>query len=115
MKSELLQVISAVEPEMAAGPVMVTVRFTVAASKEPEFLTAMQALRAVRRRTGASSWELYRDAEHRQRFVEIFRVPSWEEHLRQHSGRLTATDQEIEEAALAFSDPPASADHLLPP
>jgi hypothetical protein len=47
--------------------------------------------------------------------VEVFRVPSWEEHLRQHTGRLTATDQQIEEAALAFSDPPASADHLLPP
>jgi hypothetical protein len=48
------------------------------------------------------------------RFVEVFRVPSWEEHLRQHGGRLTATDQKIEEAALAFSDPPAMADHLLP-
>jgi hypothetical protein len=30
---------------------------------------------------------------------------SWEEHLRQHEGRLTATDQAIEDAALAFSDP----------
>jgi hypothetical protein len=42
------------------------------------------------------------------------RVPSWEEHLHQHGGRLTATDQRIEEAALAFSDRPATADHLLP-
>jgi hypothetical protein len=41
-------------------------------------------------------------------------VPSWEEHLHQHGGRLTATDQRIEEAALAFSDRPATADHLLP-
>ena len=46
--------------------------------------------------------------------VEFFSVPSWEEHLRQHAGRLTATDRVIEEAALAFSDPPARADHLLP-
>jgi hypothetical protein len=42
-------------------------------------------------------------------------VASWEEHLRQHQGRLTRTDQQIEEAALGFSDPPAVARHLLPP
>ena len=65
--------------------------------------------------TGATSWELYRDGEHPDRFVEIFRVPSWEEHLRQHEGRLTGTDQVVEEAALAFSDPAVHADHLLPP
>jgi MFS family permease len=104
-----------VEPEPDTGPVMVAVHYTIATSKEPDFLAAMEALRSTRQRTGAISWELYRDAEHRDRFVEVFRVPSWEEHLRQHTGRLTATDQQIEEAALAFSDPPASADHLLPP
>jgi MFS family permease len=105
----------AVEPEPDSGPVMVAVHYTIATSKEPDFLAAMETLRSARRRTGASSWELYRDAEHPDRFVEIFRVPSWQEHLRQHAGRLTATDQLIEEAVLAFSDPPARADHLLPP
>ena len=105
----------AVEPEADAGPVVVTVEYTVAPDREPAFLAAMQQLRASRRRTGASRWELYRDAEHPNRFVEMFRVPSWEEHLRQHAGRLTAHDQEVEEAALAFSDPPARGDHLLPP
>ena len=45
----------------------------------------------------------------------MFQVGSWEEHLRQHEGRLTRIDQEIEETALAFSDPPASAQHYLPP
>jgi hypothetical protein len=75
----------------------------------------MDQLRLSRLRTGATSWELYRDGEHPDRFVEIFRVPSWEEHLRQHEGRLTGTDQVVEEAVLAFSDPPVYADHLLPP
>lgn len=32
-----------------------------------------------------------------------------------HGGRLTGTDREIEEAALAFSEPPTRAEHLLPP
>jgi quinol monooxygenase YgiN len=105
----------AIEPGPDSCPVMVAVHYTIASSKEPEFLAAMETLRSTRRRTGATSWELYRDVEHPDRFVEVFRVLSWEEHLRQHNGRLTATDQKIEEAALAFSDPPATADHLLPP
>jgi MFS family permease len=105
----------AFDPEPDAGPVLVAVHFTVPAERQADFLTAMVQLSRSRRRTGATRWELYRDAEHPDRFVEIFRVPSWEEHLRQHEGRLTATDQAIEEAALAFSDPPANADHLLPP
>jgi hypothetical protein len=45
----------------------------------------------------------------------MFTVASWEEHLRQHEGRLTGSDQEVEEAARAFSDPPARGEHLLPP
>jgi len=95
--------------------VLVAVRFTVAAERQEGFLEAMIKLRRSRRRTGAISWELYRDGERPDRFVEIFRIASWEEHLRQHEGRLTATDRVIEEAALAFSDPPAEAEHLLPP
>jgi hypothetical protein len=72
-------------------------------------------MRRSRLRSGATRWELYRDAEHPDRFVEQFWVPTWEEHLRQHEGRLTALDQAIERTALGFSDPPAKAAHLLPP
>jgi MFS family permease len=105
----------AVDPEPDAGPVLVTVEFTVTPEREEAFLEAMDHLRKSRRRTGATRWELYRDGDRPDRFVEIFSVPSWEEHMRQHGGRLTATDQEIEEAALAFSDPPPRGMHLLPP
>ena len=41
--------------------------------------------------------------------------PILEEHMRQHEGRLTAADREVEEAAPSFSDPPARAEHLAPP
>jgi MFS family permease len=105
----------AFDPEADAGPVLVAVHYTVTPERQADFLPAMDQLRRSRRRTGASRWELYRDGEHPDRFVELFRVPSWDEHLRQHEGRLTATDRAIEEAALAFSNPPATADHLLPP
>jgi MFS family permease len=106
----------AFDPEGETGPVLVTVEFTVAPERQASFLEAMDQLRGSRLRTGATRWELYRDGEQANRFVEIFSVPSWEEHLRQHhEGRLTGTDRQIEEAALAFSDPPPRADHLLPP
>ena len=105
----------AVDPPPDTGPILVVVRFTVTPQRKADFLVAMEQLGRSRRRPGATRWELYQDGEHPDRFVELFRVPFWEEHLRQHAGRLTATDQAVEEAALAFSDPPATVVHLLPP
>ena len=105
----------AFDPEPDSGPVVVTVEYTVAPQRETAFLGAMDLLRQSRRRTGATRWELYRDGDRPDRFIEIFSVASWQEHLHQHEGRLTAADKEVEEAALAFSDPPARAEHLLPP
>jgi MFS family permease len=105
----------AFDPEPDSGPVVVTVEYTVAPQREGAFLDAMDRLRQSRRRTGATRWELYRDGDRPDRFIEIFSVASWQEHLHQHEGRLTAADREVEEAALAFSDPPARAEHLLPP
>ena len=102
-------------PDPDAGPVMVAVHYTIAPHDEPAWLAAMRQLRRSRLRTGAVRWELYRDAEHTDRFVEQFRVASWQEHLRQHEGRLTVRDRQVEEAALGFSNPPVTADHLLPP
>ncbi|HEX2300079.1 MAG TPA: MFS transporter, partial [Pseudonocardiaceae bacterium] len=103
------------DPEPHAGPVLVAVHYTVTPQRQAAFLQAMDHLRRSRRRTGATRWELYRDGELPDRFVEMFTVASWAEHLRQHEGRLTGSDQEVEEAALAFSDPPARGEHLLPP
>jgi hypothetical protein len=102
-------------PDPAVGPVQVAVTYTIAPEQEGEWLAAMGQLRRSRLRTGATRWELYRNAEHPDRFVEQFWVPTWEEHQRQHDGRLTGADRTVEQAALGFSDPPASATHLLPP
>jgi hypothetical protein len=46
-------------------------------------------------------------------FVELFAVPSWEEHLRQHRERQTGTDLEYRDDAAALSDPPPQTDHYL--
>jgi hypothetical protein len=44
---------------------------------------------------------------------ELFRVPSWEEHLRQHRQRQTGTDLHYHDDAAALSDPPPQTDHYL--
>jgi len=75
----------------------------------------MTPLRRSRLRTGASRWDLYRDGARPDRFLEMFSVPSWAEHLRQHGGRVTAEDRALETAVHELSDPPPRADHPLPP
>jgi MFS family permease len=102
------------DPEPHDGPVLVTLTFTVRPEDEPAFFEAMERLRRSRQRTGAVRWQLYRDGERAHRFVEAYIVPSWDEHLRQHSGRLTGLDRAAEEKAVALSDPPPEAHHLFP-
>lgn len=80
-----------------------------------EFLAAMELVRRSRRRTGAVRWGIFADGKRPGRLVELYIVPTWEEHLRQHTGRLTATDQAIEERARALADDDPEVVHLLPP
>jgi MFS family permease len=102
------------EPEPHAGPVAVQNIYTVAPEKESGFLTAMTDVRRSRMRTGATRWELYREGEAPDRFVELYTVPSWDEHLRQHGGRLTGSDRVSELRAMSLSDPPPEVAHLFP-
>jgi len=102
-----------VDPEQTEGPVVVSTTYTVSPENETRFFEAMAKLRRARLRTGASRWGLYRDGEAPRRFVELFLVPSWEEHMRQHRDRLTRRDHAHLETATAFSDPPPKTEHLL--
>ncbi len=81
---------------------------------ELEFIRAMGRVRESRLRTGATQWGLFRDGEQPRVFQEIFVVASWEEHLRQHRERMTATDRGYEEQAKVLSDTPSQTWHLLP-
>jgi hypothetical protein len=78
----------------------------VAADKEQQFLQAMGPLRQSRLRTGAIDWALYQDSQNPRLFIELFSVASWEEHLRQHRERQTATDLQYHDEAAALSDSP---------
>lgn len=103
-----------VEPDSQDGPVLVTARYPVSPEREAAFVEAMQGVRRTRLRTGAMRWGLFRDGQHPDRFVEVYLVPSWDEHLRQHTGRLTGADQATEEHAQALADGPPEVSHLFP-
>ncbi|HEY0119230.1 MAG TPA: MFS transporter [Cellulomonas sp.] len=96
------------------GPVVVLSRYVVTADVAG-FLAMARRVEVSRRRTGATDWALYRDAGDASVFVEMFTVPTWGEHLRQHHERLTGYDRELEVRLDAFSDLPTQVRHLLPP
>ncbi|MFG1883652.1 MFS transporter [Micromonospora sp. NPDC049102] len=102
------------EPDPGVGPVLVTVEYTVRPERTEPFLAAMDVVRGARQRTGAMRWGLFRPAETTDRFVEVYLVPSWDEHLRQHGGRLTGEDREAEERARELTDGVPQARHLVP-
>ena len=85
----------------AGGPVFVTVAYEVAPEAVDEFQRAVRRVGRARRRTGAVRWSVYRDAEAPQRFVEMFIVPSWQEHVRQHERR-TVSDAALQDDLRAF-------------
>jgi predicted MFS family arabinose efflux permease len=103
------------EPVPEDGPVLVTVAYSVQAADVPQFLEAMVKVRRMKMRTGATSYGVYQDGADPSRFVEVAEYPSWAEHLRQHGGRLTASDRALEEAARACAQGRPVVEHLLPP
>lgn len=83
------------------GPVLVTVEYRIATDDVARFREIMAVVRERRLRDGARRWRLYQDAAEPERILELFRVDSWAEHLRQHE-RTTVQDREIEETAHAL-------------
>lgn len=89
------------KPQLDAGPVLVTVEYRIRPENVGRFLKAMRSLRRVRLRDGAVYWQVFRDMEQPDRFVEHFVTESWAEHLRQH-GRVTVADRDVQERILAL-------------
>ena len=89
------------EPELEAGPVLITVEYRIKPEDAEGFAMAMFKLARARRRIGAARWDLFRDPRVQGRYLETFLVESWSEHLRQCQ-RVTITDQAIEETVYAF-------------
>ncbi len=87
------------------GPVLVTVEFFVAPENAAAFRTLMRQLREQRLRDGARRWRLYHDMEDPERFVELFRLDSWSDHLLQVE-RLTMDDLQVRGAVFTLHKGP---------
>lgn len=77
-----------------SGPVVVLRTWHVAEADEDAFLTMLARARRIRRRTGARTWTLYRDALDPTRYTEVVRYPDWEEQVVQRT-RLDGSDLEV--------------------
>ncbi len=89
-------VIGDVGADVERGPVLVTIEYAVIPKRTAEFVDAMQEYGRTRRRDGAYQWGIFRDTEVADRYLEIFLVNSWAEHLRQHE-RQTQADRGLEQ------------------
>jgi MFS family permease len=87
------------------GPVLVMIEYRIPRENAERFRLVMQQLRERRLRDGARRWRLYQDAQQPDRYLELFRLESWGEHLRQHE-RTTMADKEIEAIALGLHQGP---------
>jgi Transmembrane secretion effector len=96
------------------APVQVTIEYRPRPGLEQELVAALYAGRFARRRTGAVSWRVWRDAADVGRVLEQFVVGSWDQHLRQHE-RVSRRDEQRLEQINAMTDPnkPTTVTHWL--
>lgn len=104
----------AIGTELDSGPVLVTIEYRIDPRSAVEFTRAMQPMRRIRLRNGAMQWGLFNDTKDPGRYIELFIVESWLEHLRQHE-RFTVSDRATEKLIRSFhvgEDPP-KVSHML--
>ncbi len=97
-----------------SGPVNVLIEYIVREEDTAAFLDAMNERRRIRRRDGARQWELLRDAEHPEQWMESYHVPTWNDYVRHNQRRThadSATDDRIR--ALHAGDGPPRVHRML--
>jgi hypothetical protein len=94
------------------GPVLVTVEYDVAPERASDFIKVMHRYGRIRRRDGAYEWEIFRDSEKENCYLETFLVHSWAEHLRQHA-RSIQSDRPLEERVQSCTRGEPKVRHLI--
>ena len=107
-----MPVVVKVGADVEKGPLMVTIDYAVIPEQTAEFVAAMHEYGRIRRRDGAYRWSIFRDTEAADRYVEIFLVNSWAEHLRQHE-RQTQADREVEDRIRVYLSGEPRVRHLI--
>jgi MFS family permease len=98
------------------GPVMVSVEYRIKPAERLAMMTALGALKAARRRGGATYWAAFEDVAVPGRILEMFIEQSWRAHLRHH-GRVSQADRALQELVIAFhtgAEPPRVTHWLTP-
>lgn len=97
-----------------SGRVMEVVRYVIPEADRDAFLHAMEEVRRVRLRNGALAWRLLEDVAHPERWIELWAVENWTEHLREET-RMGEHDRAAVAAAAAFhrGEAPAEAARFL--
>jgi MFS family permease len=103
---------AAADADLIIGTIMVTIEYSVDPERVSGFITAIHKYGRVRRRDGAYQWGVFRDLEDPNRYLEIFLVNSWAEHLRQHE-RLTGADRALEEDVESYVSGKSTIRHLV--
>jgi hypothetical protein len=84
-----------------SGPVAILIEYVIREEDTPAFLEAMRERRRIRRRDGARQWELLRDAERPECWMESYHVPTWNDYVR-HNQRRTKADAGVEDRIRAL-------------
>ncbi len=90
------------------GPILVLVEYRVSLQDGRSFARAIEEVGHLRKRNGATRWQVFQDVANTERWVEVFSVASWLDYRRQ-ARRATATDEAIEGRARLYhkgEDPP---------
>ncbi|MBV9454852.1 MAG: MFS transporter, partial [Rubrobacter sp.] len=104
----------AIEPHPEEGPVLVTIEYRIDPDRAREFIRVMDRLGRSRRRSGATRWGVFHDAADPSRYLEVYLVSSWVEHLRQHE-RVSVAEKELQEHVHSFlvSEAPPVVSHFI--
>lgn len=86
---------------------VVTVEYQIDPQNKGSFIESLYALREIRFRDGALQWEVLSDTTDPTRYLELFILASWTEHLRQHE-RVSVMDREIERQVRGFHTGPTA-------
>ncbi len=91
------------EPCPQDGPVLVAVRYRVAAENLENFVQSMGNVRRSRLRTGGHSWRLYHSVGQPDILLERFNVASWSEFERQRTERWLDYDSDGVTKAIGYT------------
>src|SRR5690606_2714530 len=92
---------TAVKVRGSTGPVVITIKYRIAAGDTYAFLERRAGRRRMRRRSGARGWSLLRDLSDPDVWIERYHSPTWTEYLR-HNRRLTHDDAIIRDRVRAL-------------